>query len=134
MKARPGDDATDAMNASRTDCCAVLKQLIRDGASEPVFRLLSPLLTPAIYENLNDTLETISSASRHRGGFTIVNAGLLKAGKSSLFNALLETRDRFATGDARTTVANQEQDSPFGTYHRTHRRFQPVARTRRRPA
>lgn len=114
MNARSGNDATEAMNASRSDCCGLLKQLIRDGASEPVFRLLSPLLTPAMFVNLNDTLETIASVSRHRGGFTIVNTGLLKAGKSSLFNALLETRERFATGDARATVANQEQTSQFG--------------------
>lgn len=37
----------------------------------------------------------------------IVNTGLLKAGKSSLFNALVGNEDEFATAEVRCTVANQ---------------------------
>ena len=48
--------------------------------------------------------------AQHGGKPRCVNVGLLKAGKSTLFNALADRPDHFAVGEVRTTVQVQTLD------------------------
>src|SRR5262245_47809196 len=56
----------------------------------------------------DDTLARLLDGSYSR--VTVVNAGLLKAGKSSLFNALIDVPEHFATSAGRCTTKPQELD------------------------
>ena len=47
---------------------------------------------------------------------TVVNAGVMNAGKSSVFNALLGSKDLFKVKDIRTTIENSETEFATNTY------------------
>lgn len=108
------DDSEACLRISYFGCCSHLKKLLGGGSPRHIHELLAPLLDESKRDRLKEILETISALARYRGAFTVVNAGLLKAGKSSLFNALLEAPERFATGSVRTTTASQARPSAFG--------------------
>lgn len=92
--------------------------------SEPVPPLVLPdalpteIYSPKIREQLKKTLkqpqllvdlENLLLSSQQRG-FRVVNTGLLKAGKSTLYNCLVDAvgEERFKTGTVRTTITSQE--------------------------
>lgn len=63
-------------------------------------------------DNINIILEEVDDIKKimdNHKKFNIINAGLLKAGKSELFNAISE-QDVFETGVVRTTIENKELD------------------------
>jgi len=63
-------------------------------------------------DNINIILEEVDDIKKimdNHKKFNIINAGLLKAGKSELFNAI-SGQDVFETGVVRTTIENKELD------------------------
>lgn len=92
--------------------------------SEPVPPLVLPdalpteIYSPKIREQLKKTLKQPQLLvdlddlllTSQQQGFRIVNTGLLKAGKSTLYNCLVDAvgEERFKTGTVRTTITSQE--------------------------
>jgi small GTP-binding protein len=68
-------------------------------------QLKRTLQKPQLLVDLDDLLLT-----SQQQGFRIVNTGLLKAGKSTLYNCLVDAvgEERFKTGTVRTTITSQE--------------------------
>lgn len=87
-------------------------------AASAIGRTLGPLVPGSLATGLAKLLEDAAGNGADEPDLPLIaNCGLLKAGKSSLFNTLTgaaDGRETFATGAARTTIRSQRQECRFG--------------------